>query len=164
MAHAADRIEHRSLNCFFMHGLHLLADLRDCACALRVLRDGAAMLTLARAACVRAELSVVGESLHTFAGGGYTLALLLAESHVTLHTWPELRSATMDVFVCNHTRDNGDRARAVTEQIMALFAPRDAQVSEVVRGERADTPLRVDSVVKSSASIAPKIRETAPQV
>jgi S-adenosylmethionine decarboxylase proenzyme len=147
-----------------MHGLHLLADLRDCACTLRVLRDGAAMLAHARAACVQAALTVVGESSHTFAGGGYTLALLLAESHVTIHTWPELRSATMDVFVCNHTRNNGDRARAVAEQIMALFAPRDAQVSEVVRGERADAPLRVDSVVKSSASFASKILETAPQV
>jgi S-adenosylmethionine decarboxylase proenzyme len=147
-----------------MHGLHLLADLRDCACELRVLHDCPAMLTQARAACAAAGLTVVGESSHAFAGGGYTLALLLAESHVTLHTWPELSSATMDVFVCNHSRDNADRARAVAEAIIALFAPRNAQVSEIVRGVIGDARLHVDARVKSSASFASKIRETAPQV
>jgi S-adenosylmethionine decarboxylase proenzyme len=147
-----------------MHGLHLLADLRECACDDRVLRDSAAMLSLARAACVRAELTVVGESSHTFSGGGYTLALLLAESHVTIHTWPELVSATMDVFVCNHTRDNSLRAREVAEEIVAHFAPKRAQISEVVRGDVVDAPLHAKKRTTRSASIAPPVRETAPQV
>jgi S-adenosylmethionine decarboxylase len=109
-----------------------MADLRGCASDPLVASD--AVLARARALCAKAGLTVVGESQHGFAGGGYTFALLLAESHVTVHTWPELASATLDVYVCNFSRDNDAGARAVAQGIAALFSATEVHTQEVVRG------------------------------
>ena len=114
-----------------------MADLRDCASQALIACD--AVLPHARALCAAAGLTVVGESQHTFVGGGYTIALLLAESHVTVHTWPELACATLDVYVCNFSRDNSEGARTVAQGITALFAAKDVQMREVVRGETVHT-------------------------
>ena len=53
-----------------------------------------------------AGLRPVGELFHRFPGpGGVTGAVLLAESHLALHTWPEHGTVTIDVFVCNFLQD-----------------------------------------------------------
>jgi S-adenosylmethionine decarboxylase len=47
------------------------------------------------------DLHVVGETGHQFHPYGYTLAYLLSESHLTIHTYPEYHSAHLDIFCCN---------------------------------------------------------------
>jgi S-adenosylmethionine decarboxylase proenzyme len=47
------------------------------------------------------DLHIVGETGHQFHPYGYTLAYLLSESHLTIHTYPEYRSAHLDIFCCN---------------------------------------------------------------
>jgi spermidine synthase/S-adenosylmethionine decarboxylase len=85
-------------------------------------------------------LSVVGEHWHRFPDaphgqpGGITGMLLLAESHVALHTWPEIASVTLDVYVCNYEGDNSAKARALMGALVALFAPADARQHALVRG------------------------------
>jgi S-adenosylmethionine decarboxylase len=44
--------------------------------------------------------TVLKIDLHEFPGGGVTGVALLAESHMSIHTWPELQFAAIDVFVC----------------------------------------------------------------
>lgn len=44
--------------------------------------------------------TVVGFQGHSFEGGGVTLIFLLAESHISLHTWPEWNGFCMDFFTC----------------------------------------------------------------
>ncbi len=117
-----------------MQGLHLIADFSHCACAGSLLLRAEPLASQVRALCAEAGLTVVGELAHEFPGGGFTLAILLAESHVTLHTWPELASATMDVFVCNHTQDNRQSARQVAKGIVALLQPFHPQMQEIHRG------------------------------
>lgn len=56
-------------------------------------------------------LNKVGEVYHNFPGGGYTGVVCLTESHLSIHTWPEQRYITFDVFLSNFLRDN----RATTE-------------------------------------------------
>jgi S-adenosylmethionine decarboxylase proenzyme len=69
-----------------------------------------------RQLCLRAVqgcgLSAVGELFHRFEqrGGGVTGVVLLAESHLAVHTWPELGAVTLDVYVCNFSGDNSARA------------------------------------------------------
>ncbi len=46
-------------------------------------------------------LHVVGEAGHQFDPYGYTMAYILSESHFTIHTYPEYRSAFIDIFCCN---------------------------------------------------------------
>lgn len=57
------------------------------------------------AAAEAAEATVVAEHFHTFGGaGGITGVLLLAESHISIHTWPEHGHAAVDIFVCGRLR------------------------------------------------------------
>ncbi len=43
---------------------------------------------------------VLDVKVHNFPGGGYTAFILLAESHLAIHTWPEKEYASMDIFGC----------------------------------------------------------------
>ena len=121
-----------------MQGLHLTADAHDCAADAALLRDRDALRTLALAAVQEAGLTPVGELFHAFpGGGGVTGVVLLAESHVALHTWPELRAVTLDVYVCNFGADNSARARALLAALEQAFAPAQAERHEIARGARA---------------------------
>ena len=64
------------------------------------LTDAPAMEAAMRAAARAGGATVLSAHLHPFAGGGLTGVLLLAESHVTVHTWPERDYAAFDLFMC----------------------------------------------------------------
>ncbi len=51
-------------------------------------------------AAVAAEATILHEQFHQFEPVGITGFLLLAESHISVHTWPEERYAAVDVFTC----------------------------------------------------------------
>ena len=124
-----------------MNGLHLTADLSGCA-DLALLVDRSALAAHCRRITESAGLTVVGEHWHQFPcssdgqPGGLTGMLLLAESHVALHTWPELASVTLDVYVCNYGSDNSTKARALMEGLVAQFQPRSADLQSLQRGRR----------------------------
>jgi S-adenosylmethionine decarboxylase len=53
-----------------------------------------------RAAAAAGGATVVGEEFYAFPNGAVTGVLLLAQSHLTIHTWPELRLANVDLLTC----------------------------------------------------------------
>jgi len=114
-----------------MQGLHLTADLRGCAAGRPVMTDTAALRQLCLDAVAEAGLSAVGELFHRFvpapgqghAPSGITGVVLLAESHLAVHTWPEIEAATLDVYVCNLGTDNSARAEALMDALAAAFSP-----------------------------------------
>jgi len=121
-----------------MHGLHLIADLRDCA-GTTPLDDEAALAALCLDAVARAGLRAVGSLFHPFVAPdgraqGVTGVVLLVESHLAVHTWPELRSVTADVYVCNVGADNSARAEAVMARLVEAFGPAEPRVQRVQRG------------------------------
>ncbi|MBK8338485.1 MAG: adenosylmethionine decarboxylase [Sterolibacteriaceae bacterium] len=80
-------------------GAHLLADLHGVADAL--LRDRAALEALLTRAAAAADARVLFSHFHAFGdGGGVTGVVLLAESHISIHTWPEHGFAAVDIFMC----------------------------------------------------------------
>jgi len=122
-----------------MHGLHLTADLHDCQCANQWLVDAKALGAVCRKAASAAGLQPVGELFQSFpatAGGpgGVTATVLLAESHLCVHTWPELRAATLDVYVCNVGADHSAAAHAVMECLVTLFEPQRSERHALKRG------------------------------
>ena len=130
-----------------MRGLQLTADLHGCADARAALTDPGALREACLAAVDAAGLTAVGELFHRYAPGpgtaagapvGITGVVLLAESHLAVHTWPELGAATLDVYVCNLGRDNSARAHDLLERLIAIFAP--AQVERQARG-RGNPPV-----------------------
>jgi S-adenosylmethionine decarboxylase proenzyme len=129
-----------------MQGLHLTADLHGCPGTVAALTELDALRGLCRQAVEQAGLQPVGELFHRFppapgtvAPAGITGVVLLAESHLAVHTWPELASVTLDVYVCNLGTDNSGRAHALLEALVAAFAPGDVQRQSLQRG--ADLPL-----------------------
>jgi S-adenosylmethionine decarboxylase len=118
-----------------MQGLHLTADLRDCAGDGIALRDAETLRRCCREAALGAGLSVVGELFHPFpAPGGVTGVVLLAESHLAVHTWPELGTVTIDVYVCNREADHSGAAEAVLTALEAVFRPARVERHRIQRG------------------------------
>ena len=127
-----------------MQGLHLTADLRDCPVARPVMTEPEALRTLCLAAVRTAGLSAVGELFHRFAAApganavepvGITGVVLLAESHMAVHTWPEIAAVTLDVYVCNLGTDNSARAHALLAALVEAFAPGRVERHELERGK-----------------------------
>ncbi len=118
-----------------MQGLHLTADLRGCPPTLTLLHEPEALRTLCLAAVAAAGLQAVGELFHRFpAPGGVTGVVLLAESHLAVHTWPELRGVTLDVYVCNLNGDNSRRAESLLAALEQAFGARGAERHRLQRG------------------------------
>lgn len=55
--------------------------------------------------------------------GGFTGIISLAESHIAIHTWPELKYLTLDVYLCNYSRDNSITTKKIFEEIAEFFEP-----------------------------------------
>jgi S-adenosylmethionine decarboxylase len=121
-----------------MNGLQLTGDLHGCDPARPAMTQAAALRSLCLDAVMRSGLQPVGELFHRFpAGGGVTGVVLLAESHLAVHTWPELGAVTLDAYVCNFGADNSARAHALIESLIDAFAPRSVQRQELHRGRAA---------------------------
>jgi S-adenosylmethionine decarboxylase len=119
-----------------MNGLHITAELQGCAAALAVMTDTAALRRLCLIAVEQTGLTAVGELFHLFpAPGGITGVVLLAESHLAVHTWPELGAVTLDAYVCNIGQDNSARARQLVDLLLAGFKPQRVDRRETLRGE-----------------------------
>lgn len=123
-----------------MQGLHLTADLRGCDPQSPLMLDPEALGRLCRDAVQAAGLGAVAELFHRFevAPGceqsGITGVVLLAESHLAVHTWPELGAVTLDVYACNLGRDNSARVESLMQQLIEAFAPAAVQRQTLRRG------------------------------
>lgn len=117
-----------------MNGLHILAEFHACKGDQRLLLDAGMLAALCRRACAAAGLEVVAEAFHQFAGAGATGALVLAESHLAIHTWPELGSVTLDLYVCNFSQDNRAAAETAYEALRKDLQPTRIVRRNVARG------------------------------
>lgn len=80
------------------YGRHVLVDIADTSAAL--LNDGDALAHALTRAAVAEGATVLSTIRHAFEPSGVTILLLLAESHVSLHTYPEQGRAFFDAFTC----------------------------------------------------------------
>lgn len=110
----------------FAPGLHLLVDFWGC----RGLTDAEGMENVLRAAATACGATVLTVKLHGFGDtGGITGVALLAESHISIHTWPETGYAALDLFMCGRCDP-----RLALPVLEAHFAPARQRVSEHRRG------------------------------
>ena len=123
-----------------MKGLHLTADLYRCRCDEAWLTDAQQLGAWCEAAVEAVGLLVVNRVFHTFpptekGPGGVTATVLLAESHVCLHTWPEERAVTCDVYVCNFSGNHSAKARGLMFALVNRFQPEWTEQRSLDRGE-----------------------------
>jgi S-adenosylmethionine decarboxylase len=120
-----------------MKGLHLMADLRGCPGDHAAMTEPQALRQLCLATVRDAGLTPVGELFHRFPdAGGVTGVVLLAESHLAVHTWPELGAVTLDAYVCNFGADNSARAEGLIAALIAALSPREVEHHRLQRGTR----------------------------
>jgi len=123
-----------------MRGLHLTADLSGCQSDMPLMLDPEVLRARCMQAVEQSGLGAVAELFHQFtpapdqAQGGITGVVLLAESHLAVHTWPEIGAVTLDVYVCNLGSDNSAKAEALMAALQQAFAPADAHVQRLQRG------------------------------
>jgi len=125
-----------------MKGLHLTADLYGCRCESAWMTDAHKLGQWCVEAVNAVGLQVVDQLFHTFPGtagqaGGVTATVLLAESHVCLHTWPEQKAVTCDVYVCNFSDDHSAKARGLMFALVNRFQPEWTEQRSLDRGEES---------------------------
>ena len=108
-------------------GRHLIADLNGCS----GLTDESLIASALTEAAAAAGATVLEIRLHSFGPGqGVTGVALLAESHISIHTWPEHGYAALDIFLCGRRHDL-DAALAV---VSAKLRAASVEVQTVPRG------------------------------
>lgn len=125
-----------------MNGLHLTADLYDCRCDIRWFTQAQQLGEWCVAAVEAVGLQAVNRVFHTFPAGdkgpgGVTATVLLAESHLCIHTWPERRAVTADVYVCNFSGDHSAKAHRLMAALLHHFQPAAVEQRSLERGEAA---------------------------
>lgn len=94
-----------------------------------VLVDEDELRAVLYAAAERGRARVVGDAFHVFPNGAVTGVLLLAQSHLSIHTWPELRLANIDLLTYGDVDARG-ALRLVTRRLGATAV----RAERVVRG------------------------------
>ena len=123
-----------------MHkSLHILADLYDCGGEEQYLTKVAKVKTKVLQMVKRAGFVIVASRFHKFpagsgaAEGGVTGVVIVSESHMTIHTWPEKRFVNFDVFFCSYSRDNSQKTRNIFKEFSSLYKPKRIRKKEVWR-------------------------------
>ena len=119
-----------------MRGLHLTADLYECRCDTRWLADAASLGPWCRQAVQAAGLAVDQERVAVAdADGSTSVVLLLAGSHVCLHTWPSERHAAIDVYLSQPGTDLQAQARGLMQSLVQRLAPEWTEQRSLDRGD-----------------------------
>jgi S-adenosylmethionine decarboxylase len=110
-------------------GIHLLADFHGIAAAR--LMSCEAIDALLRLAAEAAGATILHSHFHSFGPQqGVTGVLLLAESHISIHTWPEFGFAAADIFMCGAAAP-----QLALDVIHSALAPRSREVRTIARGD-----------------------------
>ena len=111
-------------------GAHYIIELWDCN--QQFLNDLAKIREGLRTAADLAGATIVNDCFHQFAPQGVSGVVVIAESHLSIHTWPELGYAALDLFTCKLDMD----LEACFEHIRSTFGPGQMDVRQLERGVR----------------------------
>ena len=137
-----------------MHALgrHLLLELNGCN--TKLLNDITRVEEIMVAGARLAKATIVGSHFHQFSPFGISGVVVIAESHVAVHTWPEHGYAAVDIFTCGETLQPEVAAQFLVDK----FQARNPSLFEMKRGLIPDSkPAKVASakVVKVAKEIFP---------
>jgi len=109
-------------------GIHLLLELKECN--PKLLNDLGYIRQALTETAHDVGATVVGESFHRFSPQGVTGILAIAESHISIHTWPELAYAAADIFACGPSFGPREAAMVLAKKLES----KDPEIIEVQRG------------------------------
>lgn len=117
-----------------MDGIHLLGEWYGCPANTPEFTRAPVLRDVCVKAAQEVGLIVVGDCFHQFEPQGVTGTVLLAESHLAIHTWPEYGFVTLDVYVCNYLTDNHTKAQALFGAIEKILQPARTKFHTIHRG------------------------------
>ena len=109
-------------------GVHFLLDVAGAPFA--TLDDPILIETLLVDAVKRMGAKVLGIHIHRLSPQGVSGVVVISESHLTIHTWPERGEAAVDLFTCG----DAAHARVAVDALAAALGASKAKVEERVRG------------------------------
>ncbi|RYV01518.1 adenosylmethionine decarboxylase [Shewanella sp. OPT22] len=115
---------------FTYAGNHLLLDVWGA----KFLDNHDQLLSILTKAVLESNATVLGNNFHSFPDNGVTGVITLAESHISIHTWPKADLATIDIFMCGNSSPN-----LAVDYILKHLQP---SRSELVTVKRALTEVR----------------------
>lgn len=112
-------------------GLHILLTLETESEALLI--DSEGFLKFTEKILAGKEVEIVGITSHVFDNYSFTSAVCLKESHLCIHTWPEFRQLTFDVFLCNYLQDNTVKVEEIADEIVEYFKAKTIRKHKIYR-------------------------------
>ncbi len=109
-------------------GIHYIIELYNCSA--KILDDVKIIERALNYSADLAEATIISSNFHKFSPQGVSGVVVIAESHLSIHTWPELRYAALDLYTCNLNM-NIDKA---LEYIQQVFQPREMIIKYLERG------------------------------
>jgi len=110
-------------------GYHLLIEF--CGCDHDILNDVGNIKGLMDEAAVVSGASIVESVFHRFNPHGVSGVVVIAESHLAIHTWPEYGYAAVDLFTCGEAVDPWKAYEFLKERL----TPQSTSTKEILRGE-----------------------------
>ena len=109
-------------------GKHLLLELKDCD--KEILNDLDSLKGALRTAANDAGATVLEESFHRFNPHGISGVVIIAESHLFIHTWPEYGYAAADIFTCG----DSVQPEKAAETLISKLGAKNHSIVELQRG------------------------------
>ncbi len=113
-------------------GRHLVVDFYDCKS--EILNDVHQIKEVMMEAARRCKATPLGKFFHTFEPHGVSGVIVIAESHLAIHTWPEYNFASVDIFTCGNTVDPW----LAHEYLTTTLRAKNVGVTELKRGTLAE--------------------------
>ncbi len=114
-------------------GRHVIIELWGCS---DVINNSCLVKAAMQNAVSAANATLLNIFVHEFSPQGVTGVAVLAESHLSIHTWPEYGYVAADVFTCGSTT----KPDAAAEVLRRAFGAKTAQIQELERGVMPKTP------------------------
>ncbi len=133
-------------------GTHIIVELSDCNTA--VLRDVDQVTKILVEAAQHANAEVLQTAFHRFMPQGVSGVVVIAESHLSIHTWPEYGYAAMDIYTCGDHTDPWKACRYAAMQ----FQAKQMLTTEVRRGMQNEAGVFSHVVGRRSDGVEPSAK------
>lgn len=136
-------------------GTHLLVELRECNS--KILNDIKRIEEILVSAAEEAKATVLHTHFHKFSPHGISGVVMIAESHLSIHTWPEHGYAAADIFTCGNTLEPDVAAHTLIEKLQS----KQPSIVEIKRGISTNTG-RIElhsKTVKSRVAVNGRTKE-----
>lgn len=121
-------------------GRHLLVEYHGCD--PEILNDLERVKKFMLEAASESGATVLDASFHYFTPQGVSGVVVIAESHLAIHTWPEYGYAAVDIFTCGNTVDPWK----AFHYLRSTLDSKETSVNEIVRGELSHLQSRASRV------------------